>query len=267
MFDYHVHSTHSIDAQDSMARLIERAGQIGLAEIGFADHLDLNPADSGCGYLDLERSFSDIEALKSGAQRIVVRAGLEVGEPHLYQKEMKALLDGWPFDFIIGAIHWVGDDLVGTDAYFGRHADPVRAYLEAVRAMVEEDGFDVVAHLDFPTRYMAQWGEYWDPATSRDLVEDILQAIIDRGMALEVNTASYRRGLDRPHPPSEVLTWYLDMGGKLLTLGSDAHSASVLGSGVPEAAGVLRQLGFEEVTGYAARKPYSLPLNTCPGML
>lgn len=260
MLDYHIHSDHSVDAIDSMATMVRRGHQLGLREMGFSDHLDMNPADQGYGALDLKRCLAEARALAACSPGPVIRAGVEVGEPHRYPQQVAQQLAGSAVDFVIGGVHWVDDYQVGSDSYFARYADPVDAYLREVLEMAETGDLDIVAHLDFPTRYMASWGEYWDPETSRSLLEAVLDTIIGRNLALEVNTASYRRGLDRPHPPGTVLAWYRDRGGTALTMGSDAHSARVLGSGLPEALDLLLELGFESVCGYRDRRCYPLPL-------
>ncbi len=265
MVDFHVHSDHSVDAQGSLADLCQHAVSLGLGEIGFADHLDFNPSDSGYGALDPARYAADISRCQQQWEGdLVIRAGVEIGEPHLYQEEVREWLSRHPLDFVIGGVHWVGDSLVGTEQFFACHPDPMLSYLREVRAMVESGaGFHILAHLDFPSRYMGS-GWTWDPQVHRNLVEEILEIIIDRKIALEVNTAGYRRGLGRPHPPAVVLGWYRAMGGQLVTLGSDSHRPDDLASGIDEAGGLLLDLGFDQVAGFREGRPYFVPIGSLP---
>lgn len=262
MIDYHVHTHHSVDAEDRLTTMIETAISLGVREIGLADHLDFDPRDQGYGALSGPSYLREgrAHALKRWGT-IVVRVGVEVGEPQSHKPQVEAFLNQAPVDFVLGGLHWVGDHLVGTEEFFAAYPDPMGAYLREVRNMVDAGDFDALAHLDFPTRYMIAWGQTWDPRGDRSLVMEILDLILQKDMALEVNTAGFRRGLGRPHPPAEVLKWYRDMGGHLLTVGSDAHRKADLLSGVKESLIMLAEIGFDSLTGYAARQPYSITLS------
>src|SRR5512147_2482650 len=111
--DYHVHSHHSVDCKWSIMAMSDAAIRAGIPEIGFAEHFDLHPRDParGCFKLDLwADELADCRKAVDG--RLRIRAGVEAGEPHLYVNEMRDLLSRHPFDYVIGSLHWIGDDFL-----------------------------------------------------------------------------------------------------------------------------------------------------------
>ncbi len=266
MIDYHLHTHHSVDAVTTMESAVATALVKGAREVGLADHLEFDPRDRGYRALDGSSYLNEGRNLaRRLKEQLTVRVGVEAGEPHLHRDDLQAFTDRYQVDFVLGAIHWVGDHLVGTEGFFREHSQPMRPYLESVREMVLGGDLDVLAHLDFPARYMIEGGQKWDPIKDRDLVEEILRLILERDISLEVNSAGYRRGLGRPQPPVEVLRWYRDMGGEMITVGSDAHRDQDVLSGVEASLEILDQLGYRTLTGFCHREPYSVSMSDLTG--
>ncbi|NTU64054.1 MAG: glycosyltransferase, partial [Chloroflexi bacterium] len=122
--DYHLHCNFSCDSKASIVEQCLGAIQKGLPEIGVTDHFDLHPGDECAGFFrpiewaaELDRARREFEG------RLVIRAGIELGEPHIYQAECQAMLASYPFDYALGSLHWVGDEIIFDRQYFRRPAD------------------------------------------------------------------------------------------------------------------------------------------------
>src|SRR5688572_8481812 len=110
--DYHLHTSFSSDCRTPMALLCERAIELGIPEICTTEHADWVPGDIGAGYFQPAAYFAEVERCRAAyGDRLTLRAGVEIGEAHRYLDEARALLDGYPFDFVIGSLHWIGNEL------------------------------------------------------------------------------------------------------------------------------------------------------------
>lgn len=261
LVDYHTHSRYSVDSKAPVTALCAAATARGVLELAITDHLDGHPGDPSTGYPDLEARARDIARAQARyAARLRLLHGLELSEPHRYPW-MRDLAAGGRWDFLIGSVHYVGDELVGPG--FGAGESMVRAYrryFEAVLAMVEAGGFHVVGHLDFPKRYTWRSLGPFVPSALEDAVHAVLEAAIDRGIGLEVNTEGRYREAGMVHPDPQILAWYREAGGEIVTLGSDAHRPDAVGRGIREAQELLRALGFEYFTVYRDGSPEFVPL-------
>jgi histidinol-phosphatase (PHP family) len=149
-----------------------------------------------------------------------------------------------------------------SGVYFGSH-NLRQAYLpyfeELLRAARSSLG-DVLGHFDLVKRYgTAHYGPF-DPVRFEDEIRSILRAAVETGVGLEINTSGQRQSPGAPYPTSAVLRWYREIGGEVLTVGSDAHHADQLGAGVQDALALARATGFKAITTFEARKPYWIDL-------
>ena len=254
--DYHLHSLFSCDSQTPMTETCQAALGRGMTEIGFADHFDSIPLDSCYNYFRLEpwaAALEDCRRQFSGS--LVIRAGVEIGEPHRYAAEAAGLLAQYPFDYVIGSLHWVGEELTLEAPYFRRPADEAfRLYFEELEKMTRLGDFDIVGHFDVVTRagYTA-YGAY-DPRRYEDVIRAALKHCVERGLALELNTSAVRRSLKEVTPGIEILRWYTAMGGERVTLGSDAHRAVRVAEDFDVALDNLRAAGLKYVTQFEGRQ-------------
>ena len=121
--------------------------------------------------------------------------------------------------------------------------------------------FDSLGHLTYPLRYIeGDHGIPVDLSRHREAIDGIFRALIDAGKALEVNTSGYRQKIGRPLPDLPLVKRYRELGGELVTLGSDAHTTADLGRGIAEGMEMLREAGFRYFTVYERHKPLLLPL-------
>ena len=260
--DYHMHTLFSCDSHATMAEMCQAALAVGLQEIGFADHFDNIPQDACCGYFRLEPWADALEACRRECDgRLILRAGIEIGEPHIYAPEAKAILAQYPFDYAIGSLHYVGAELAFEPAYFQRPADEAfRLYFDELEKMTRLGDFDILGHLEGVARVgPAVYGEY-DPARYEEVIRATLKNCIARGIALELNTWSVRRGPQQITPAPEILRWYRELGGERVTLGSDAHQPGRIAQDFDTALATLREAGLRYVTQFKHRQAALLPL-------
>jgi histidinol-phosphatase (PHP family) len=257
--DYHLHSNLSIDCRVPMEAQCERAVELGIAELCVTDHCDWHRLDEGTGFYRPAAYFERLEACRATyGEQLTLLAGVELGEPHLFAAEAQALLAHWPYDFVIGSLHWVDDRMSLDPAYFdGRSAaDAYNAYFEEMAVMAAAGGFDVVGHFDVPKRYgFALHGGY-DANEYADSIHAALRACVDSGVGLEINTSTYRRGLAEPCPSLPILRWYRELGGEILTIGSDSHQPETLAGSFDEALDVAREAGFHYLAHFRQRTPH-----------
>ncbi len=256
--DYHMHSRNSCDCRATMAQMASAALARGLREIAFTEHLDLNPGDQCPGFYDPASFFERLEAARAefAADGLTIRAGIEIGEPHIYRAAHRAVLDAWPYDVVLGSLHWVGDHNMFDPAYYAARppAEAFGAYFTELAGMVRGGGFEVLAHVDVVKRTAYDIYGAYDTRALEDLYRPVWQACIEQGIAVEINTAGWRKRVNEPHPALEALRWYREMGGELLTLGSDAHRPGDVAHRFDEAVTLAQAAGFRRVCIYERRR-------------
>jgi histidinol-phosphatase (PHP family) len=261
--DYHMHSTFSCDCKATMEEMCLAAVERGVPEIGFTEHYDLHPDEECRDWLRLEpwaEALAQVQARFEG--KLIVRAGIEIGEPHLFQQEARATLARYPFDYVLGSLHRVGAGSIFDPSFYrSRPADEAweSFYLE-LEHMTRLGGFDVLSHFDVPIRTAFQVYGAYDPRRYERLIRPVLQNCIDHGIALDLNT----KGLDTPArrltPDLEILCWYVEMGGRRVTFGSDAHRPVRVGDGIPQAVRTAKAAGLTHATHFEKRQARLLPL-------
>ena len=254
--DYHVHSNYSDDSNTPMERQIKRAIEIGLDEICFTDHVDY-----GVRYEDIDypRYFGEIDGLREKyAGKIVIRSGLECGVQVHTIPQYESLCETYSgdLDFVLLSIHQVNNICFWNQEYQrGKTQDEYNMgyYEELLRVVRGYQDYSVLAHLDLMVRYdMA--GAY-PFRKAKDIIAEILTETINNGKGIEMNTASWRYGLNDTQPCREILRLYHDLGGEILTLGSDSHSPEYICDHMSEAREILRGIGFKNFCTFSKMIP------------
>lgn len=260
--DYHLHSEFSPDCKTPLELMCLAARQRGLPEIGFTEHYDLHPLEEARDYFRPEPWWRELQRCREAfAGELTIRAGVEIGEPHLFQAEARALLAAYPFDYALGSLHRVGDELVFAPEFFDRPEDEAyRSYFLELEQMTRLGGFDILAHFDVPVRLGALLHGGYDPRRYEDVIRPVLRNCIERGLALDVNTAALRGKAQVLTPGRDILRWYAEMGGEHVTLGSDAHNPSQVGLHLDAALAAIRAAGLRCLTFFEQRQPRLVPL-------
>jgi len=244
--DYHIHTTFS-DGTGSVAACIEQAISVGLTEIGIADHLSAVQPSAweipSIPLAKLERYVAEVREAASRYDEIAVLLGVEADYVPEHESQLRALLDAWPFDYVIGGVH--GVDGFDFDDPGRRHdsrwsdADALfAAYYETVRRAAQFGGFDIIAHLD----YIGLWG-HTPGAGVGDSIDAALDAIAASGAAIELNTDRFSDPAGVMYPSDELLRALGDRGSPLV-ISSDAHAAEHVGQLWDEAMERAARAGF-----------------------
>ncbi|HEY3341986.1 MAG TPA: histidinol-phosphatase HisJ family protein [Anaerolineae bacterium] len=264
--DYHVHTEFSNDCNVPMQEQCQAAIRAGVQQIAFTEHEENNPKETLPFSFDHPAYLHELARCRQelGAQ-LTIRAAIEISEPHRYADAAERVLSRYPWDFVLASLHWFDAD-TNTNARefftrFGDWRESFRAYFREMLVMAQRGDFDVLAHLDYPARYAGRFidGEY-SIALYEPEIRPVLQALIERGKGLEINSGGLRKQLPAACPPQIVVNWYREMGGQYLTVGSDAHLARDVGEGIDVALRMARAAGFTAVTVYAQRCPTLLPI-------
>jgi len=259
--DYHVHTTFS-DGTGSVAECIEHAIAVGLPEIGIADHVSPEQPSPWemptIPLTQIERYVAEVRDAASRYDEITVLLGIEADYAPEHEVQLGALLDAWPFDYVIGGVHTV--DGFDFDDPARRH-DPrwsdadalLAAYYETVRQAAEFGGFDVIAHLD----YIGLWGHTPGPAVG-DVIGSSLDAIAASGAAIELNTDRISDPAGVMYPSDQLLR---AAGGRgiPLVISSDAHAARHVGQLWNEAMERAVRAGFRGALRLSDRTVVPLP--------
>lgn len=263
LHDYHMHTNYSCDCKASMADMCKSAIIQGISEIGFTEHFDLHPQEPCRDWFRPDPWWDELERCRAEfAGQLVIRAGVELGEPHLYRAEAEALLAHLPFDYALGSLHWVGRHNIFDINYFKTHTEEVAysTFFVELEKMTRLGGFDVLSHFDVLTRTAhAVYGLY-EPSDYEDLIRPILRNCIEQGIALDLNTSALRKRANVLTPNLTILRWYVDLGGERVTLGSDAHKPHDIGSHLDVAVAIAKEAGLRYLTYFSARQAELRPL-------
>ena len=259
MYDYHTHSSFSDDSSTPMKQMAEAAASLGLSEIVVTDHYDPDyPLPDWTVNVDFASYIKKIdETALLFRNRINVKKGIEIGIQHGETlKKCSSAANSGDYDFIIGSFHCAeGFELSCGDFFEGRSAaDAIAAfYRYNILCLSSYNDFDVLGHINVIDRYAP---ELPDPDSNRDLLEELLTLIIEKGKGIEINTSSFRYGMgDHTTPTEQILRLYKKLGGEIITVGSDAHRPQDVGYAIDWAYDKLRGLGYRYVTTFCEREP------------
>lgn len=269
MLDYHLHSTCSADGISTIAQHCRRAAEQGFIEIGFCEHVDFDPRDRTCGFFDYALFCRQIEAQRGRhGNPLAIRAAIEATYQASREEEIRELLRGKELDYVIGSVHLVEDGqewaMVSEEGFCERYfaqrsvREAYQPYFAEVCQAVESGLFDLIGHLDLVKRYGVRCYGPFAPSLFATEVREILELAVERGVGLEINTSGLRQAPGETYPGLEILRWYKELGGQILTVGSDAHTVEDLGIGVANALDLAREAGFEAITLFEKREPRQL---------
>ena len=267
LFDSHTHTDNSPDAVSSPMMLCEAAVEYGFSGIAVTDHCNMELFDRDNYELRIRQSF--FETLKARSVfrgMLTVSCGVELGQPLEAPERAEALIEKYDFDFVLCSLHALPGQLnfcYNKYANFSKKQLDIifAAYLRQLIRTIKWGRFDSLAHLTYPLRCLINRdGEAPDLSLCRELVDEALRLLIQNGKALEINTVGLRTALGSTLPPLDTLKRYRELGGELITLGSDAHCQKDVGAGVSEAMDCARAAGFRYFAFYRERKPQMYPL-------
>lgn len=280
--DYHVHTEYSDDSAYEMEQVVRDAIGRGIDELCFTDHVDYGikrdwdePGEliyrvGGSGEpdamvlnnVDYPKYVAQIRELQEKyGDRISIKLGLEFGmQAHTIDRYEK-LFARYPFDFIILSVHEVEDkEFWNQDFQKGRSQQEYneRYYEELLYLVKHYHNYSILGHVDLITRY-DNAGVYPFEKV-KPVITEILKTVIADGKGIEVNTSSHRYGLKDLTPSRDILRLYRELGGRIITIGSDSHKPEHLGAYIDNTKQELRALGFTEFCTFDQMKPVYHPL-------
>jgi histidinol-phosphatase (PHP family) len=260
MHDSHIHSKFSTDSRMEAEDACKKALEIGLAGLIFTDHVDYDYPDFDESFLiNYDEYFKYFKGLQDRwKSKLDVLIGVEMGfQPQVVNK-INDIINSYDFDFIINSVHIIDHMDPYTGAFFAgkTQQQAYERYLQEILCSIKAyDNFDVIGHIGYAARY----GNFEDKPLRykdySDTLDLILKAVIEKGKGIELNTSGLRSDLYSPIPGYDVFRRYLELGGEIITIGSDSHYTEHLGHSFNEALEHLKDIGFKHVVHYENRKP------------
>ena len=274
--DCHTHTQFSIDSEADITQCVERAAELQLAAYAITDHCECNawyPREHYseehqllCDSFDYKNSFyRSVEAVTQLKQkyeeRLNLLCGVELGQIMHDTEAAEAAASDNRLDFVIGSVHQVIGE---KDFYFIDYTqlsmeeiyNLLERYFKEVYDLCRSNIPDVVGHITYCLRYMKQRHNIC-PDISRfdDIISECFRTLAQNGKGIEINTSGLRQGFGDTFPDLKYVKLFRDMGGEIITLGSDAHTAQDIGKGIAEAVETVRLAGLEHICFFKQRKP------------
>ncbi|HJW22535.1 MAG TPA: histidinol-phosphatase HisJ family protein [Candidatus Limnocylindrales bacterium] len=252
--DAHLHTDQSPDSEVPIDAYAADAAARGIPEIAITDHVDFDPRDPAYRYA----SFADRErTVRAAAERwaargVTIRFGVELTYHTRWDEEAREHLRRHRYDYVIGSVHeWPDSPYVGPRVaawVAGRPLDEVVGpYYDQVIAAARSGLFDTIGHLDVVKRYLFPHVTPVQLAARPELVDPALRAIVDAGVALEVNSSGLRHLVGEPYPSGATVARFRELGGERVVAGSDAHRADWFAWRLDEAYRLIDAAGFDEI--------------------
>lgn len=280
LIDCHTHSTNSPDGYDAPEAMLLAAMENGLSAYALTDHCEINrwfgrahysnaalsenPQDTYDFAHDFEAAMEDNLRLKEKYKgKINFISGIELGQAQFDFGLAAAVAADARLDFIIASLHQAKgyDDFAFTDY---SKTDPVLMVSKYYREMLEvcrKGSFDILGHLTYPLRYIeGESGIKINMSENDEVIREIFRVLIERGKGIEINTSGLRQKYGRTFPDMYYLKMYREMGGDILSVGSDAHRCEDIGAGIKDGIALAEEAGFKYLSIFQAHKVTAVPI-------
>ncbi len=263
MIDYHIHTSLSADCGVSMMKMAQAAQNAGLREICFTEHIDLNMLEGPDFMVDFAAYATALEETRGAYPDLTIRMGIEAGLDIETAPQMKTLLSSQPLDYVIGSQHVVFGHDPFYEEVWKKHTkaeifdEYLRVSLESVSSI---DDYDVMGHIGYISKFCPYEDKLLSYADYNDVIDSLLKMLIEKGKGLEVNTNGlYMTPSTMPETP--IIKRYFELGGQIVTVGSDAHYEVAVAHAVFDTLDTLKAIGFRYVCAYDNRQPRFIPLH------
>jgi histidinol-phosphatase (PHP family) len=269
--DAHLHTDLSPDSDVPIDAFAELATEHGIPEIAITDHVDFEPGTPAYGYTTFrERERVVREAAERWAGRgLAIRFGVEVTWDAAWEMDTRDHLGRHAYDFTIGSVHVYRESPYASPNVAGwvkgrPLAEIVAPYFDAVEAAARSGLFDALGHIDFVKRYLVPHVSAADLAAAPELYERMLVALVESGTALEINTSGLRQASSETYPAPAIVARYRELGGRRVTIGSDAHGVDAFAWGLEDGYAAATAAGFSELTFRRGGVPVAVPIAAGP---
>lgn len=268
--DYHIHSSVSPDSKESYEAIFSESVKKGLSEIMITEHFEFYSEGYESrffkeDYLPYYRKtfLSEKEAyeLKNGRKGLCIGFGIEFGQANQNPKKARRILSEYPFDYVIGSCHKIDNIDLSQYDYKEIDTEALKAeYLSYLAEIAKQDLYDCLGHIDLIKRYARRQGTDITLSANDERVREILKIVIAHGKGIEINTSGLRQNVGECLPSAELLRCYRELGGEILTVGSDAHRACDIKADFDTACEYIKSAGLKYLTRYKDRKPEMIKL-------
>lgn len=262
--DFHIHTRFSSDSESDVNKTIEKCISMGMKYMAITDHQDFGYPGNEFKLINIIDNY--YEVLLSMKEKykndIKLSIGCEVGLEYDKPDIINNFIASKPFDFIIGSSHLVdGIDIYYPEFYENRpvHNSLVQYFDSVIKNLDTCSNFDVYGHVDYIVRYCPGKNKSFSYNEYSAYLDTILTKLISMNKGIEINTGGYRAGLNEPNPCFDILKRYKELGGEIITFGSDAHTPDDIGSYFNEALSLAKAAGFNGYYIYSDRKGIKIP--------
>lgn len=281
LIDCHTHTQYSVDSDADIIQMIERAKELNLSAYAVTDHCECNfwypeehysaeEAVFAHNYFnysrDFESSVSAVTALKEKYMDFNLICGTEMGQAMLDTEVAEKIAGDPRLDFIIASVHQIKNE---QDFYYINYKNMtmneiynlLERYFMEVYELCKWGKFDVLGHITYCIRYM-KMRDGINPDLSRfdEIIAESFRELAQKDKGIEINTSGIRQGVGSPFPSLEYVRLFRDMGGKVLSIGSDAHTAEDLGADVSAGIEIAKSAGFDRICYFKKRTPHFLDI-------
>lgn len=268
--DSHIHTDFSSDSDASMESMILAGIEKGLHSMCFTEHFDPSfpiTEDNLDFLLDFDAYEDRFQSLKEKYDgQIELYHGVELGVQNHIQKECQDFYQtyGSRYDFIINSTHVVDSQDPYYGSYFKSFSSPQKAIWHYFEVMYQNlllfSDYQSVGHLDYICRYEPGEKTPFVYKEYAEIIDAILSHLIAHDKALEINTAGWKYGMEDPNPNRQIISRYRELGGKMITIGSDGHKPEHLAYDFHRLPEFLKSLGFDSYLYYKKKLPHEFPL-------
>lgn len=267
LMDLHTHTDNSPDGHHSPMYMCESAQLKGLRAIAFTDHCEVDSYykdhyDRAC----YQTYFEMVKARSAFCGRLIVAAGIELGQPAYDTDLADKILASREYDVVIGSVHNLRNR---EDFYFMDYSNVthdeidsmLEEYFKELYTMAQWGNFDIFAHLTYPLRYIVGENNIAvDMKKYDDIIEETLRTVAEKGIALEINTSGLRQPIGETLPTLPYVKRFKELGGENITIGSDSHYASDVGAGIEDGMALAAEAGFTHTVLYQRRIAVPIPI-------
>lgn len=263
IIDLHCHSDISFDGQDTYTAMAESALEKGAIGLAVTDHFDIDDDSIDLDKM-VDRQLNELLDAKLAIKgKLAVLNGIELGQGIYRKEKSEKLLDNFNYDVVLGSIHNLENM---EDFYFLNYDEHdvkalLQRYFEAELQLAQWNYFDALAHLTYPLRYIC--GNYKmevDLSEYSEIIDAIFEKLIYNKKALELNVSSLFNYHKDTMPGAVLIKRFHDLGGKYVTVGSDAHTADKVCNGIEQGYEILQACGYEHFTIFVHREPWLMPI-------
>ena len=257
MIDAHIHTQFSVDSSIKLEDLTRISLKRNIDIIGISDHLDFDPRDQSYGKYNFY-------SIKNGVTPFMEKGnfsfllGAEITFQKKYLKKIKNFLENTPIDFCIGSLHYINGTLISKWVTENEEKGFL-PYFETLLDMVSSGMFDIVGHFDYFKKYLSN-SSFYNEDDYREIITEIFDIMIKKDIVLEINTSGWRYFYFSPFPSLSLIKLYKERGGKLLSLGSDAHRWYEIGYRIEYVVDLMKQMGYSFLIYFKKRKMQELPI-------